>query len=199
MIQFNSNISFESDFIKNNQVKAVSVTEFDIKSKNEFVKDCDKVINSRQEFLPIIIDSYGGYVYPVLGMVDYLKGVKIPIITICETIAMSCGSVLFTCGERRIMTENSTVLFHDMTDCLIGKDIDLQADAKHSTKLKNILFETISKNLGYEKKWLHKELLSRGNSDWSIMAKEAKRLNIATEIGTPKLITTITKKQEIKI
>ncbi len=199
MIQFNSNIHLTEELIKENQVQTVSVADFNIESKNEFVKSCDKVLNSGQEFLPIIIDSYGGYVHACLGMMDYLAEVKIPIITICETIAMSCGADLFTCGQRRIMTKNSTVLFHDMTGGVFGKDIDIQADAKYSEKLKKAIFERVSINLGYNKDWLRKELLSRGNADWSIMANEAKKLNIATDIGTPKLITSIQKTQTIEM
>ena len=71
---------------------------------------------SKQDIIPVVIDSYGGSVYALLSMIDAIDHCKIPIATIVEGKAMSCGAVLFTCGAEghRYVGPHATVLIHDV-------------------------------------------------------------------------------------
>ena len=200
MIRFESNCEVSQELKDKYGFKTVHVKEFTMDSKKEFIKQCDEALDTGQTILPITIDSYGGSVYALLGMFDYLQNVEdAEVVTICDGVAMSCGAALFTCGKRRFLSQNGTVLFHDMSWVSIGKDTDIQSDAKNAERLKKILYHTISTNLGHDKDWLLKNLMDRGNADWFLNSKECKQLNVATKIGLPKLVTRFEMIKELRV
>ncbi len=66
-----------------------------------FIKECEDVLRTGQDFLPIVIDSYGGQVYTLFGMADFLENCGVKVITITQGKAMSAGALLFSYGEDR--------------------------------------------------------------------------------------------------
>ena len=91
----------------------ITVNEFNEASYTKFCNDFDLALNSAQPFIPINIDSFGGEIYSLLGMVNLIKNSSKPIYTFISTKGMSCGSVLFTCGVKRFIAPYSTLLIHD--------------------------------------------------------------------------------------
>jgi ATP-dependent protease ClpP protease subunit len=199
MLETQSNVALDEDFEKGIAVKFVQVTEFTEPSKKKFIEECDTVINSGQGFLVIVIDSYGGEVYAVSAMMDYLDGVSVPVYTVTDSKAMSCGAVLFSCGEKRIMSKKSTLMFHDMSWAGFGKDTDIQSDAKHSEILKKSINEAVDKNLGKKKGYLADKLFKMGNVDWYLTAAQAKKEGFATHIGNVKLVTSVSITHDVEI
>jgi len=88
----------------------IRVNNFNEKSAKEFAVEIAKAHNTGQSIIPVIIDSYGGEVYSLMSMIASIKSSEIPIATIVEGKAMSCGVILFSCGTEghRYITEDAT-------------------------------------------------------------------------------------------
>lgn len=175
----------------------VRVTDFDDGELVEkFAEAVSRVHQSNQGILPIVIDSYGGDVYSLWALVDILSSVKIPIATIIEGKAMSCGAALFTCGTdgMRYIGPNATIMIHDVTAPRHGegKSEDVKADAKETERLNRALYDLMEKNTKKRKNTFWKIVQDRGRADWYITPNEAVKLNIANHIGIPVLKTTLT-------
>ena len=86
----------------------IRVTKFDEASAKSFSALMSKAQNSGQPVVPVIIDSYGGQVYSLMSMIADIKHSKIPVATIVQGKAMSCGAILFSFGSpgKRFMDED---------------------------------------------------------------------------------------------
>lgn len=171
--------------------KYVIVNKFTEESYLQFCSDCEKVLNTGQDFLPIVIDSFGGFVYSLLGMVDFLDSCGVKVITICESKCMSCGSILFSCGEDRYMSPNCTVMVHEVSSILWGKDVELQNDAKECSRLNRKIYKLLDQNTG-QKAGYWKDLTKINKyADLYITAQIARKHNLATVMGVPHLETSV--------
>lgn len=169
--------------------KFVLINKFTDESYKEFLLGCDRVLNTGQDFLPIVIDSYGGYVYSLLAMIDFLMSLDVRIITVCEGKAMSCGAVLFACGEERYAGENSTLMVHDVSNTLWGKDVELQNDAKETSRLNRKIYSLLDKNTKQKKGYWRSLIRENKYADFYMTAKAAKKHDLVTEIGIPHIET----------
>ena len=88
----------------------------------------DAAIRNEQPIIPISIDSYGGAVYSLLGMIDAIEHCSLPVATIVESKAMSCGAFLFACGApgHRYVGPNATVMIHTVSSGDFGKIDELK-------------------------------------------------------------------------
>lgn len=87
-----------------------------------------------REDLIVLISTYGGELYPALGIHDLLKhhasqGYKVT--TIALGACMSAGMVLLQSGTKRAMTENATLMCHYGADGAEGVDDAKQNAAMH--------------------------------------------------------------------
>ena len=108
----------------------VKVNKFTEESAKKFHQDMAMAHNSGQKIIPIVIDSYGGQVYSLMSMVSAIQSAEIPVATIAQGKAMSCGAVLLTFGEdgMRFADPNATVMIHDVSSGGRGKIEELKAD-----------------------------------------------------------------------
>ena len=79
----------------------VRVNKFDEDSAKKFSLELAQAHNTGQKVIPVVIDSYGGQVYSLMSMISAIKHSELPIATIVEGKAMSCGAVLLSCGVKR--------------------------------------------------------------------------------------------------
>ena len=95
----------------------VRVNKFDEESSKKFASEVAQAHNTGQKVIPIVIDSYGGQVYSLMTMIAAIKDAELPIATIVEGKAMSCGAVLLTFGDEgmRFADPNATVMIHDVS------------------------------------------------------------------------------------
>ena len=173
--------------------KIIRVNSFDEDSAAAFAKEISIAHNTGQNFIPVVIDSYGGEVYSLMSMISSIKNSEIPIATIVEGKAMSCGVVLFSCGTKgmRFISEESTLMIHDVSDGIYGKNAEIQASAKEARRLNKMLYELLSSNCNKTKDYFWKEVQKRGRADWYITPKNAARLGLADHIGVPRLSTNV--------
>ena len=164
------------------------IGEFNEESAEKLYADCDKALGTGQKILPIFIDSYGGYVDSLFGMLDYFQSFRdsgVEIITIACGKVMSCGAMLFAMGDKRFVGKRSRIMFHRVSAGSFGNPDDMKTDAKESERLEKFIFEEISKNIGRPKGWLFDQLKRNNFSDWYLTADEALEMKVATKIGIP--------------
>ena len=78
----------------------IRVNKFDEKSAQEFSEKMSDAHNTGQPVIPIVIDSYGGQVYSLMAMISEIEHAELPVATIVEGKAMSCGAILFSLEQR---------------------------------------------------------------------------------------------------
>jgi ATP-dependent Clp endopeptidase proteolytic subunit ClpP len=164
------------------------IGEFNEESAEKLYADCDKALGTGQKILPIFIDSYGGYVDSLVGMLDYFQSFRdndVEIVTIACGKAMSCGAMLFAMGDHRFVGQRSRIMFHRIYGGAHGNPDDIKVDAEESERLEKTLFEEISKNIGKPKGWLFDQLKKRNFSDWYLSAEQSLETKVATCIGIP--------------
>ena len=115
----------------------IRVNKFTEDSVKDFQSKVALAHNTGQKVIPIIIDSYGGQVYSLLAMISAIKHSDLPVATIVEGKAMSCGALLFSFGEEgmRFMDPDATVMIHDVSSMGWGKVEEIKADAKEVDRL----------------------------------------------------------------
>ena len=167
----------------------IRVNKFDEKSAKDFADKIASAHNTGQNVIPVVIDSYGGQVYSLMSMIASIKSSELPVATIVEGKAMSCGVILFSCGTEgyRYITEDATLMIHDVSSASWGKNSEIQASAEEVKRLNDKIYKILSENSNKSEKWFNKKLNEKGRSDWFIEAKEAIDLGIADKVGMPRL------------
>ena len=123
----------------------VRVNKFDEESAKNFAADVAQAHNTGQKIIPIVIDSYGGQVYSLMSMIAAIRDAELPVATIVEGKAMSCGAVLFSFGEEglRFMDKDATVMIHDVSSMDFGKIEELKAGAAEADRLNQKIYTPI--------------------------------------------------------
>jgi ATP-dependent Clp protease protease subunit len=167
----------------------IRVNKFDEDAAEEFASDMNRARNSGQPVIPVIIDSYGGQVYSLLSMISEIKNCSIPVATIVESKAMSCGAVLFTFGTQgyRFMAEDATVMIHDVSSGGRGKVEEVKASAAESERLDQKIYKMMSQNCGKKDDYFKKIVHKRGHADWFLDASDCKKHDLCNHIRVPSL------------
>lgn len=178
--------------------KIILVNKFSEESAKEFRKDFSNALDTGQDIIPIVIDSYGGNIDSLLSMVDIIEASPKSVITFATGKAISCGAVLFTCGEKRYISQHTRVMIHDVAGISLGKISKLKIDTKENSRLNDVVYAIMDKNIGKKKGYISKIVEKRNREDWFLTAKQAKKHNIATHIGVPKFKASISMKMLLK-
>jgi len=170
-------------------VRVVVTGPFDEAMSSKFRDEMSEALNSPQDTIPVVIDSYGGHVYSLLSMWDTIQQAKKHkcVVTIVSGKACSCGAALFSAGDLRYIGPEAEVMIHEVSSVNWGKNVEIQADAEHLKKLNDRLLTRMSLNIGKAPKFLAEKNHERGHTDWWIEAKEALELGLATHIAIPEM------------
>ncbi|ASV29438.1 ATP-dependent Clp endopeptidase proteolytic subunit ClpP [Maribacter cobaltidurans] len=100
--------------------------------------------------IQIYINSPGGSVYAGLGIYDTMQFIKPDVATICTGMAASMGAVLLCAGEKgkRSGLTHSRVMIHQPMGGAQGQASDIEITAREILKLKDELYQIISKHSG---------------------------------------------------
>jgi len=174
--------------LRNNPV-IIRVNKFDEDSAKEFVSQIASAHNTGQKVIPVIIDSYGGQVYALMSMISAIKSSELPVATIVEGKAMSCGAILFSFGEEgmRYMDPDATLMIHDVSSWSAGKVEEIKASANETERLNKKVYQMMARNCGKSDDFFIKEVHDRGRADWYLDAEEAKKYKLANHLRLPKL------------
>ena len=120
--------------------------EFDIDSlystilKLDYLQRCNPGTD-----INLNIASYGGDVYAMLGLVDYIRGLDVKVNTHCVGTCMSAASVLLACGTGlRTMTKHGTVMVHEGSAFEAGKTTDVMKGVDHLKDLQKEINKLMS-------------------------------------------------------
>jgi ATP-dependent Clp protease, protease subunit len=167
----------------------IRVNEFEEEDLEDFDKDFSEAHNTGQPIIPIIIDSYGGSAYGVLGMISSIENSRLPVATIVTSKIMSAGTILFAFGTEgyRFIDPHAQVMLHDISSISYGKIEDLKVDVKHAEHLNTMLYKRMAKHLGHNEDYFLKLLKNHRHVDIFMTAKEAKNHRIANHLRIPSL------------
>ena len=105
--------------------------------KKDDLDDIEEQFEIKIEPKPITlyITSNGGYVYQVFSAIDTIRGMKIPIHTVCKGFVASAGTLLSLAGKRRYITESSYMLIHELRAGHWGKYTNLSESFENCKQL----------------------------------------------------------------
>ena len=167
----------------------IQVNEFNEDAAMNFRSSMSIAHNTGQKVIPIIIDSYGGQVYSLMSMISAIKDATLPVATIVTGKAMSCGSILLSCGEEgfRFCDPNSRIMIHDVSNMAWGKTEEVKAEASETDRLNKLVFSMMDKNCEQERGFFLDKIHEKGHAEWYLTAKQAKSLNLINHIRVPTL------------
>jgi ATP-dependent Clp protease protease subunit len=167
----------------------IRLTKFDESSAKAFSAAVMKAQNTGQPVLPVIIDSYGGQVYSLMSMISDLQNSRIPVATIIQGKAMSCGAILFSFGAEgmRYMDPNATVMIHEVSSMAWDKIEEMKASVAESERLNKKIFHMMAENCAQNKDYFLDIVHEKGHADWFLEADECKKHNLANHLKIPEL------------
>lgn len=167
----------------------ITVNEFTEASVTKFNEQMCYAQNSGQKVIPIEIDSFGGQVYSLMAMISSIKSSRIPIATIVQGKAMSCGAILASFGAEglRFMDKDSTMMIHDVSSFAFGKIEELKSDVRESERLNRKVYTMMARNCGKNDDYFTDLIHDKGHSDWFIDAEEAKLHGLIDYIRVPEM------------
>lgn len=130
--------------------------------------------------IQIYINSPGGSVYAGLGIYDTMQFIKPDVATINTGIAASMGAVLLCAGaeNKRTGLPHSRVMIHQPMGGAQGQSDDIQITAKQIVKLKEELYQIISKHTGQD----YDKVFNDGDRDFWMDSNEALDYKMIDEI-----------------
>jgi ATP-dependent Clp protease protease subunit len=169
---------FFSDQVNQYSVSQLSKDIVDINESDRYIKKIYAAINCKYEPEPIkiYIDSYGGSVYQILGLVGIIEKSDTPINTIVTGTAMSAGFILAICGHKRYAYDYSTFMVHQLSSENWGKLEDLKDNMSENERLQGILDNIILQKTKIKPPKLKK--IYKRKKDWFIDSNNAIKLGI---------------------
>ncbi|WP_456462984.1 ATP-dependent Clp endopeptidase proteolytic subunit ClpP [Lutibacter sp.] len=130
--------------------------------------------------ISIYINSPGGGVYAGLGIYDTMQFIKPDVATICTGMAASMGAVLMCAGTKgkRSALPHSRIMIHQPMGGAQGQASDIEITAREILKLKDELYQIISKHSGQTIEKVHAD----SDRDYWMKADEAKAYGMIDEI-----------------
>ncbi len=190
-------IKFSKEAVRDNlsTPRVVRVNSFDEEAVKAFSTAVSGAHQTGQPVIPVVIDTLGGDPYALLAMVDIIGSSKVPIATIIEGKAFSCGAVLFCCGAEgyRFMGQNATLMIHDVLsgDENMRKTKEVMADAFEVNRLNKRLYRLIDSGIGKPAGYTQEIVGKRSRADWYLNPRQALKLGYANHLKLPTLACTV--------
>jgi ATP-dependent Clp protease, protease subunit len=167
----------------------IRVNEFEEEDLEDFDKQMSEAHNTGQPIIPIIIDSFGGSAYGVLGMIASVENSRLPVATIVTSKIMSAGTILFAFGTEgyRFIDPFAQVMLHDIASIALGKIEDLKVDVKHTEHLNTMLYKRMARHLGHPENYFLTLLRNKHHIDIYMTARDARKHKIANHLRIPTL------------
>lgn len=178
----------DKEFIEDLPV-VIRVRKFDEAAAKEFSAAVSKAQNTGQPILPVVIDSYGGQVYSLMSMISDISASRIPVATIVQGKAMSCGAILFSFGAQghRYMDPDATIMIHDVSSMSWGKVEEIKASAEETERLNQKVYKMMAMNCGHHQDYFLDIIHEKGHADWFLEADECLKHNLTNHTHVPEL------------
>ncbi len=132
--------------------------------------------------IQIYINSPGGSVYAGMGIYDTMQYISPDVATICTGMAASMGAVLMCAGTKgkRAALPHARIMIHQPSGGAQGVASDMEINLREMLKLKQELYDIISKHSGQSYEWVEKS----SDRDYWMKAEEAKNFGMVDEVLT---------------
>ena len=173
-------------FIVDINDKMKEINSYDLPEKpteRESVKDF--LSDEKWRLLPtrFYLNSRGGFITPLWGLIDMLYSNAMEVQTTCVGTAYSSAAMILLCGSQRAMTKDSTILLHGAytSSDLYGNRAYIDSSLKCLEEDDRKIMELILKRTNITKD-LYMSKTNGGSTDWLITAKEALKYGIVNII-----------------
>src|SRR3990167_5584818 len=102
-------------------------------------------LSNDNEPIYVIIDSFGGDVYNMLGFYDAMQAINAPIYTVCLSKAMSASVLLLAAGEKghRKIGAHATLMIHPIILNSGGTIFDCENELNETKRLQEMLVDAL--------------------------------------------------------
>ena len=127
-----------------------SAQELNIKLREVEKKIIAKYKNhsTHQEYIYLHINSFGGSVFSAFSIVDTIKSLRVPVISIIEGAVASAGTLISVVCDYRIIFKTSYMLIHQLSSTCWGQMDKLEEEMENlrnlTGQIKNI-YKTYTK------------------------------------------------------
>lgn len=130
--------------------------------------------------IKLIINSPGGTVFWAWQLIDAIKMSEIPVVTIAQGLAASCGVLTLMAGDKRVATHNTSIMSHTYAWGSAGKEGELYAKVKEFEMASDRMLEHYKKCTKKSKAYIRKNLL-HPHDEW-MTPEEAVKHGIIDEV-----------------
>jgi len=140
----------------NDEITDHTLTDFIIRMRSLLQHRADKTAP-----INLMINSPGGDIYEMFGIIDYLESLDVKVNTICRGRAFSAAAIILTCGTgTRMMSKRSTVMFHQSSSFLGGKMSDITAYLDNVKSLEKIIYSMLAEKTEKDAEWWKNKMRS---------------------------------------
>ena len=177
-IDYDNRIIYFSDDVWHDTIGKMCATLLSIIESDD--KKDEEQKNYKREPIKLYIQSYGGEVYDMWGLIDIIEKSKTPIHTYCTGYAMSAGFKIFLAGHKKFCTRHATFMYHQMGCRRSGKYQDLVEDRKEMDFLNKQNEDYVLERTKMTREYIDE--VRQKKKDVYIHADEALKLGIVDEI-----------------
>ena len=140
--------------------------------------------------ISIIISSYGGSVYGLIGMRNLIKSSRKPVMTLCLTHAQSAGAFLLAAGSKqlRFAAKDTDIMIHGIQTWGIGGDLKQVGESVENLKLmQERVLRNLAEDTGKSYEEVVKAIHSSVTGDINMTPEQALEFGIIDAIGMPQI------------
>jgi ATP-dependent Clp endopeptidase proteolytic subunit ClpP len=127
----------------------------------------------------LMINSPGGDIHEMMGIVDYIRSVDVKINTICRGKAFSAASIILTCGTgTRMVSKNSTIMFHQASSMISGKLTDVTATVDFVKQVEQDVYNLLAEKTKKDANWWKDQM----RTDMYLTSDQALELGVVDTI-----------------
>tara|TARA_Y100000004_G_scaffold57594_1_gene64130 strand:+ start:60 stop:668 length:609 start_codon:yes stop_codon:yes gene_type:complete len=127
----------------------------------------------------LMINSPGGDIYEMFGIIDYIESLDVKVNTICRGRAFSAAAIILTCGTgSRMMSKRSTVMFHQSSSFLGGKMSDITAYLDNVKNLEKVIYTMLAERTKKDAEWWKNKM----RNDMFLTAEELLEIGVIDQI-----------------
>tara|TARA_R100001244_G_scaffold113850_1_gene84324 strand:+ start:307 stop:924 length:618 start_codon:yes stop_codon:yes gene_type:complete len=169
LVDYNDSIIFLNDEINDH-----TLTDLIIRMRSLLQNRTDKTAP-----VNLMINSPGGDVHEMLGIIDYIESLEVKVNTICRGRAFSAAAIILACGTgTRMMSKRSTVMFHQSSSFCGGKMSDITAYLDNVRCLEKSIYDILAEKTNKDKEWWRENM----KSDLYLTAEQLKEYNVIDSI-----------------
>jgi ATP-dependent protease ClpP protease subunit len=168
----------------------ITINSFEEQDVKKYIDMLDSIAMSypAEQAILINIDSFGGCVYGLGALYDFIKSIPNTIITYTSSKAFSAGAILLsTAGTKgyRMASQNAVIMVHRMQVGLPDGDID-ESTSKvlHFQRTNNNWMEILAKSMGLQSaEDINKLLTKNATQTLYLTAQQALKLDIIDDVA----------------